>query len=529
MAVIFVVDDRQTNRKILTRLAEQLDDDNDVMSFSCAQEALDQVESITPDLVVTDYSMPGMNGAEFIAHMRKNPETEKVPIIVVSTYEDRSFRLRAFEAGATDFLRTPIDHFEFLARARNCLELRAHQLLLQDRATSLEDELTTERQRHQKAMRDNAQRIVAMADATPAILYAMDQEGQISFANHAATLFFGDQLEAHALQQMNARREALSKAGQGGEDPEMIEESLVGANQENCTFLTRFSHYQDPETGRAMVLVAMTDISARKEMEEALAIARDGAEAASRTKSEFLSNISHELRTPLHLVVGFSSLVVNEIHGPVGDSKYQDYAAEILNAGKRLEKIINNMIRYSSIEFDQVELHLESLMLSDVIEQARQEAKAENFGTEVQFEEDYDQSIKLKIDYELTRQALFEVLTNALTYSPPDGFVRITSEEDEEGLRLRIHSDGPGISAALLETITSPFGIGVVDTKTKGRQGIGLGLPLAIRMMEAQGARLDVESEPDQGVDVIFSFPKDKILGHEEPEEQKDILWGEMS
>jgi PAS domain S-box-containing protein len=527
MAVIFVVDDRETNRKILTRLAQQLSENNEVMAYSSGLEAVDALENVTPDLVVTDYSMPGMNGAEFIHEMRAREETRDIPIIVVSTYEDRSYRLRSFEAGATDFLRTPIDHFEFLARARNCLELRRQHLLLEDRASHLEVELTAARAEHEKALRDNAQRIAAVADATPAIIYSVDQEGQVSFANDTAAHFFGEKLEDRAASQISELATRNKNSAQEKPAEQTLEETLAGRDGVTRTFLTRHSRYRDPETGRHMMLVAMTDISERKIMEEELAVARDGAEAASRTKSEFLSNISHELRTPLHLVIGFSSLVVNEIHGPVGDNKYQDYAAEILSAGKRLEKIINNMIRYSSIEFDEVELHLEPLTFGDVYDQAKREALSDNYGTEVRFTEKFDPELRLKIDFELTRQALYEVISNALTYTPADSPVLVSSNLSENGFQLRVHTDGPGISPELIETITSPFGIGVVDTKTKGRQGVGLGLPLAIRMMETQGGNLEVESVPDQGVDIIFQFPASCVLKKEDDEGVGEALWGQ--
>ena len=85
----------------------------------------------TPDLVVTDYKMPQMDGGEFIRRFRELPGAAEVPVIVITIYEERSFRLRALEAGATDFLQSPVDHNEFVTRARNLLKLRKQQLLLE--------------------------------------------------------------------------------------------------------------------------------------------------------------------------------------------------------------------------------------------------------------------------------------------------------------------------------------------------------------------------------------------------------------
>ena len=78
----------------------------------------------TPDLIVTDYKMPQMDGAEFIGDSASCREPADIPVIVITIYEERSFRLRALEAGATDFLQNPVDHHEFVTGARNLLKLR---------------------------------------------------------------------------------------------------------------------------------------------------------------------------------------------------------------------------------------------------------------------------------------------------------------------------------------------------------------------------------------------------------------------
>src|SRR5580704_14680701 len=130
MSLIVILDDRVTNRKIFSRLAASIAEDVTVSAFGDPAAALEWLNHNTPDLIVTDYKMPHMDGAEFIRRFRALSGSAEIPVIVITVYEERSFRLRALEAGATDFLLSPVDHQEFVTRARNLLKLRQHQLLL---------------------------------------------------------------------------------------------------------------------------------------------------------------------------------------------------------------------------------------------------------------------------------------------------------------------------------------------------------------------------------------------------------------
>ena len=134
MPTIIVVDDQVTNRRILSRLANELDHATDVKAFASPTEALAWMESGIADLIITDFKMPDMDGEAFIRALRALPSHADVPVVVVTAYEDKSYRYRAFDAGATDFLTSPVDHREFRARVHNLLTMRAQQIALCYRA-----------------------------------------------------------------------------------------------------------------------------------------------------------------------------------------------------------------------------------------------------------------------------------------------------------------------------------------------------------------------------------------------------------
>ncbi|UEM21713.1 response regulator [Skermanella mucosa] len=129
-AEVFIIDDRSVNRKILTKFASSVGDDINVSAFPNPVEALDACRRTVPDLVITDFKMPLMDGAGFIRALRGHPGTADVPVIVVTAYEDHEIRREALEAGATDFILSPVDPWEFQTRARNLLRLRAQQFVI---------------------------------------------------------------------------------------------------------------------------------------------------------------------------------------------------------------------------------------------------------------------------------------------------------------------------------------------------------------------------------------------------------------
>ena len=129
-AEVFIIDDRSVNRKILTKFASSVGDDITVSAFPNPVDALEACARTVPDLVITDFKMPLMDGAGFIRNLRGRPATADVPVIVVTAYEDHEIRREALEAGATDFILSPVDPWEFQTRARNLLRLRAQQLVI---------------------------------------------------------------------------------------------------------------------------------------------------------------------------------------------------------------------------------------------------------------------------------------------------------------------------------------------------------------------------------------------------------------
>lgn len=272
MSLVVIIDDSATNRNIFGLLAQSLAPDVTVKTFGDPTEALGWLSDNTPYLIITDYKMPQMDAAEFIRRFRAFHNSDNVPVIVITVYEERSFRLQALEAGATDFLTSPVDHHEFITRARNLLDLRKHQLLLAQRADTLERELKDS----ERSLRDSSERLAQVIDTLPIMIRAVGYDGSVLFVNAYETRFFdvdpaaviGKQGSVLLGEEAWSHSHALDRmVFETGKAMPTYEEEIVDHAAVKRVFLTSKAPLHDLDNKVIGVLTSSLDISARKQTE----------------------------------------------------------------------------------------------------------------------------------------------------------------------------------------------------------------------------------------------------------------------
>jgi two-component system, response regulator RpfG len=137
-AEVMVIDDQLTSRIIMESIVKSIGDNIRVSTYDNAVSALRVAEESPPDLIIVDYKMPEMNGVTFTRKIRAMPKCMDVPIIIFTIVDDKSVMYESLEAGATDFLTKPIDHYECKVRCRNLLTMRRQQIIIRERASTLE-------------------------------------------------------------------------------------------------------------------------------------------------------------------------------------------------------------------------------------------------------------------------------------------------------------------------------------------------------------------------------------------------------
>ncbi len=279
MTVIMLVDDRVTNLTILGQFAKSVEADVTVCAFDNAVAALDSLSEITPDLIVTDFLMPGLNGEEFVRRCREHPKTCEVPIIVVTAYGEGEYRYRALEAGATDFLLNPVDGREFCTRARNLLTLRRQQLVIRKRAESLQAELEEAIQQHAKEILQRERKLRRVINTVPALVRAADIDGRLIFLNRYHERFFdfdlnaavgGDKRELFGEEYGGRHKEMDARVLEADGAVRDVEEKLRDRDGRDRVLLTNKAPLCDDDGRVTSIVTVSLDITELKRGEEAV-------------------------------------------------------------------------------------------------------------------------------------------------------------------------------------------------------------------------------------------------------------------
>jgi signal transduction histidine kinase len=252
------------------------------------------------------------------------------------------------------------------------------------------------------------------------------------------------------------------------------------------------------------------DIIAEKNRE--LTTARDQAELANRTKTEFLANVSHELRTPLNAILGFSEVIRHQMFGPVGTPVYCEYAHDIHQSGTLLLELITDILDMSKIESGKLELREETInpaeLSNSVMRMIRERAEAA--GLTVQFES-ADDLPELRADPRALKQILLNLLSNAVKFTPNGGKVVLrVARAPDNSILFTVRDTGIGIAAEDLPQAMAVFGQ-IDGTLNRKHAGAGLGLPISRALAELHGGHLDLTSEPGVGTTVTVHLPSERI------------------
>ncbi|MGH6989070.1 MAG: ATP-binding protein [Stellaceae bacterium] len=518
---VAIVDDRITNLKILERLAASLGEEVDVRTFAHPQAALDYCAAAPPDLLITDFNMPDLNGAEFIARLRQQPACGDLPVIVVTAYEDRDLRLQALEAGATDYLLSPVDHHEFRVRSYNLLTMQHQRMLLKERATTLEEKIQSDERRHRDELQMSHELLLRVIDAMPVMVSATDRDGRFIFVNSSFAQRFGSAPAAMigrspvALRDDAETRGVMARQGEiiaGVRAPGPWEEEIALPDNPSRVILNNLALLHDANGAPSMVVSAALDITDRKEAERALITAKEEAELASRSKTEFLANMSHELRTPLNAIIGFSQLMVDGVMGPLGNARYQSYARDICASGQHLLNIIGDILDISKLEAGRIELDEEEveidLVIRDLLHLVVERARA----IDVAIDLDLDAGLpRVRGDALKLKQVLLNLVTNAIKFSHAGGAVTVRAQSAPDGLRLSVIDHGIGMDAHEIKTAITRFGQ-VASPWSRKHHGTGLGLPLTIGLVELHGGRLLIDSVKGKGTTVTVVLPTARLI-----------------
>ncbi len=251
----------------------------------------------------------------------------------------------------------------------------------------------------------------------------------------------------------------------------------------------------------------LRDVTSERTATEVLQRARQAAEAASHAKSMFLANMSHELRTPLNAVIGLADLLLLDGGDPLTKRQGQ-YLEGIVQSGRHLLAMVNDVLDLAKIEAGKHDLELEQVATADAITEAVAllQALAANRG--VQLLASVDPHVPhLNADPMRLRQILYNLISNAVKFTDRNGRVEvIATESEDQTVLIKVVDTGIGIAAADIQRLFRAFE--QVNLPSGDRPGgTGLGLALTKRLVDMHGGTIDVTSEPGHGSTFTVRLP----------------------
>ncbi|HEU4539413.1 MAG TPA: response regulator, partial [Polyangiaceae bacterium] len=482
---VLLADDNADMREYVERLLREY---WDVEAVADGAAALASALRSPPDLVLSDVMMPGLDGFALLAALRADERTAAVPVLLLSARAGEEAALEGFAAGAADYLVKPFSSRELVARVATHLALG----------------------RARRAERDAQRRLRALflqAPVAVSVLRGPDFTVELTNARY-------DEMVGRAVPAGAPFRDAFPELPDDAPVFQMLrrvrESGEAFSASEYCVPLARggrppadafFQFTSQPlregggevDTILTVAIEVTEQVELRRRLErlaEAERGARREAEEASRLKDEFLATLSHELRTPLTAVVGWVQLLraPRRSHDP-----WVAKALEVIDRNLKTQtQIIDDLLDVSRVVTGKLNLEPEPFALDGVVREAAEIVQHAADAKRVRLSVDAEPSPFVG-DPARLRQVCWNLLANAVRYTPPGGAIRVTLGRADGHFVLEVADTGLGIAPDFLPHVWERFRQ-ADGSSTRKFGGLGLGLSIVRHVVELHGGSVEVES-----------------------------------
>ena len=226
---------------------------------------------------------------------------------------------------------------------------------------------------------------------------------------------------------------------------------------------------------------------------------------ADRVKNEFLANISHELRTPLNSILGFADILGAQLYGNL-NTKQEDYINDIKASGTHLLGMINEILDMSKIEAHAMKVVKSRFYISRAVNEVKNILMPLALKKSISINADVDNDFEVYADYQKIQQILYNLVSNAIKYSPENDSVDIAVISNDKCYKIAVHDNGIGIDPKYHGKIFAKF-VQLDNAYTKKESSTGLGLTITKELAELHGGKVSIISEINNGSTFIVEIP----------------------
>jgi signal transduction histidine kinase/CheY-like chemotaxis protein len=485
---------------------------HDVEMFIDGSVVLERAAAtVVPDVVVLDWQLPGISGVEVCRILRAGNDAMSLPILMLTSHGHKDAVLEALAAGANDYVTKPYDMPEVLARVGTLVRAsrlqraqvrRARHLAL---SADIGAALTTGKNLLEIAERCCA--AIALHLDGLAIEIWTQRAGELTlFASRPVT---GSHVPKAVVESIAARQQPILTDDVLGH-PELAGHHCGRANgfvamplvvRGETVGVLAFCTSQPLNDALAVMgtvadLLALGIARARVEEERVILLDRERntraeAEAANRSKDEFLAMVSHELRTPLNAITGWTSMLLSGGLEPARQKR----ALETIERNARSQaQLIDDLLDISRIISGKLRVNVGTVDVPSIAEMALESVRLAADSKGVALDAHIDTAAgQLTGDADRIQQIIWNLLSNAIKFTPKDGRVQLHVTREERGIVILVEDSGQGIPAEFLPHVFERFKQ-VDGTATRAKGGLGLGLAIVKHLTELHGGTIEVDS-----------------------------------
>jgi PAS domain S-box-containing protein len=528
---ILLVDDRPENLLALEAILEPLG--QHLVRATSGEQALKELLRRSFAVILLDVQMPGMNGFELAELIKSRERTRAIPIIFLTAIsKEDTYVFRGYQVGAVDYMSKPFQPDILRSKVAVFVDLfrKQEQLRQQEEALRASQRRELELQ-HQAVLRETEARMAEVVTSALDAIIVFGDDRRITLFNAAAERMFGlpaseaigaavselfpDSLRDEQVDHIcGAPGEGSAESGEAA----ATVTSLTGRRRSGEEFPIEASvSCLTLDDGRSFTLI-VRDVTERKRQEEALrtqavSLARTTAELkvaneelysrqlelerAMNARNRFYASMSHELRTPINAIIGYNTLLLDNIYGPLNDRQIQGLQ-RTHKAARHLLELVNDVLDLSKIEAGKIELSLQPVSFPGMIEDLFVTVRplADEHGTPLELMNEGDETRTVVTDPRRVRQILLNLLSNAIKFGKRKPIQVELSTGRLGGVQVDVVDHGAGIDAKDLPRVFDEF---VQLAHGDQVSGTGLGLPISKRLAVLLSGALEAESSPGQG------------------------------